>query len=648
MFRKQTTSEIEFNSSFLQEYVTDVLNNNRKNEFFSEENLYKVAQYIDYWMPILTEHFHVEEETILNIVKELYELIVHNNYDVIEERDFFKLLGLKQMKFLIGIYANDYNSFIKLKQFYNVFNNKFEQNDSAQYYTVDRWINLVDYMSRIYMREDVDIFEIGLFNDTIDYAIDVRRYYVNDDSYIAEIESFLTEQEKKRLSLFGIQHHSSLIEKRIEEVKKISGVYNYETLDFNKLYHYAYELKTIKQMLDEVESKISETNTQIESMRDTSTQYQEKIKKLETDVSESLTKKFDSYLTFQVGEVEKEWQLINMMLSMISKELINVQLSTIEKSKVDDSLQHSSADISNSNESIQVVPKPRQVISSKPIFYFRNDIPLKNRLDILFKQKDNNQLYHEKFNQVIKSVLNNDLVYLVGQSGTGKTYLAQQIAQILDIPLYNIGFVVDEFLQIRGAMDANSRFIESPFYPAYKYGGICFFDEIDVSESKALMELNKIVGSHGYQPYTFANGETVTAHPNFRIIAAGNTWGDGSTLVNNAREKLDEATMNRFTTYEITYDEKLEREIMHDHNELYEALILLRHCYQENDYPYIITTRDMREIVQKLDTGCFDLDEIIQTKIVRNKRADTLETLSRYLSCNGHDDFAKRLKKCKK
>ena len=169
-----------------------------------------------------------------------------------------------------------------------------------------------------------------------------------------------------------------------------------------------------------------------------------------------------------------------------------------------------------------------------------------------------------------------------------------------------------------------------------------------MSESKALMELNKIVGSHGYQPYTFANGETVTAHPNFRIIAAGNTWGDGSTLVNNAREKLDEATMNRFTTYEITYDEKLEREIMHDHNELYEALILLRHCYQENDYPYIITTRDMREIVQKLDTGCFDLDEIIQTKIVRNKRADTLETLSRYLSCNGHDDFAKRLKKCKK
>ena len=50
-------------------------------------------------------------------------------------------------------------------------------------------------------------------------------------------------------------------------------------------------------------------------------------------------------------------------------------------------------------------------------------------------------------------------------------------------------------------------------------------------------------------------------HPDFRCIAAANTWGFGATHDYVGRAKLDEAFRNRFVTLKWDTDETLERHL---------------------------------------------------------------------------------------
>jgi cobaltochelatase CobS len=50
----------------------------------------------------------------------------------------------------------------------------------------------------------------------------------------------------------------------------------------------------------------------------------------------------------------------------------------------------------------------------------------------------------------------------------------------------------------------------------------------------------------------------VNRHPDFVAIAAGNTFGRGASREYVGRQQLDAATLDRFTVFEVDYDEKLE------------------------------------------------------------------------------------------
>lgn len=50
-------------------------------------------------------------------------------------------------------------------------------------------------------------------------------------------------------------------------------------------------------------------------------------------------------------------------------------------------------------------------------------------------------------------------------------------------------------------------------------------------------------------------------HPDFCAIAAGNTFGRGADRQYVGRNQLDAATLDRFQTYEVDYDEQLESQI---------------------------------------------------------------------------------------
>ena len=105
-----------------------------------------------------------------------------------------------------------------------------------------------------------------------------------------------------------------------------------------------------------------------------------------------------------------------------------------------------------------------------------------------------------------------------------------------------------------GFNNANGVYVPSNFYRCYKYGDMIFLDELDNSISSSTIALNSFIGKGENSAYTFPNGDRIKRHPNFRILTAGNTRGNGRTVLHNTRQKLDESVSQRLTPLEIDYD----------------------------------------------------------------------------------------------
>lgn len=145
-------------------------------------------------------------------------------------------------------------------------------------------------------------------------------------------------------------------------------------------------------------------------------------------------------------------------------------------------------------------------------------------------------------------------VFLVGPAGSGKTTVAKQVAQSLGLPFYFNGAIHSEY-KLTGFRDAQGKVHRTAFREAFERGGVYLFDEIDASQPAALLAFNAAL-ANGMFDFPDRN---VQCHPNFRCIAAANTWGRGATMDYIGRNALDAATLDRFATLEMRYDAALER-----------------------------------------------------------------------------------------
>jgi hypothetical protein len=101
----------------------------------------------------------------------------------------------------------------------------------------------------------------------------------------------------------------------------------------------------------------------------------------------------------------------------------------------------------------------------------------------------------------------------------------------------------------------SGAFVEGWLYKPYREGGLVVIDEVDTGNAGVLAGLNALI-SNGH--YLFPNGETVTKHPKFRVLACANTKGTGAVAGYTARQRLDAATLNRFAVVRLEYDAALE------------------------------------------------------------------------------------------
>lgn len=271
------------------------------------------------------------------------------------------------------------------------------------------------------------------------------------------------------------------------------------------------------------------------------------------------------------------------------------------------------------------------------------NVPYKDRFAAIMRAKEQlaaqGEHFHKMFDDVLIALLENANPYLVGPSGCGKTYMVSQLARLLNMEFIDIGYINEEY-DILGFQTANGGYSRPNFYRCYKYGKIAFCDELDNGNSRATVKLNSFLVNTEKASYNFPNGEHVERHDNFRIIAAGNTAGNGADANYNTREKIEESVQQRLTPIYVGYDNAVEEKIMGDYKAWYEFIVLFRmatDAWEQKSFmsaPGILTTRDAAKIRRYLDNQSFNEEQIIKYEFVQTKDVEYLSFLESIMKEN--------------
>lgn len=213
------------------------------------------------------------------------------------------------------------------------------------------------------------------------------------------------------------------------------------------------------------------------------------------------------------------------------------------------------------------------------------------------------------FENILHLVAAHENVYLYGPAGSGKNTIAEQIADALGVEFYYQNTLVTKF-DVSGYKNAQGEFEETPFYKAWKNGGLFFADELDNSTAEAIIALNAAL-ANGY--YTFPNsGEKVAKHPDFYCIAAGNTNGQGATEEYCGRYQMDESSRDRFAFIEIDYNAKVEESICGGHLDILDFVRDLRSVTKSLQIKLICGYRAISRLAKFYDMSTkFVLDSFI-------------------------------------
>lgn len=234
--------------------------------------------------------------------------------------------------------------------------------------------------------------------------------------------------------------------------------------------------------------------------------------------------------------------------------------------------------------------------------------------------KDNGEVFHEKFEMIKTCVENKIPVYLAGPAGSGKNHTLEQVAKVLGLDFYFTNSVQQEY-KLTGFIDAGGTFHETEFYKAFTNGGLFFLDEMDASIPEVLVLLNAAI-ANGY--FEFPNGK-VTAHEDFRVVAAGNTVGSGADESYTGRMVLDQATLDRFAIIEFGYCLKIELALAKGNTDLVSFIEDLRKQAEDKGIRATFSYRCIT-MVTKLESTGMNLDEIIRIAVVKGMDKDTIST----------------------
>lgn len=233
--------------------------------------------------------------------------------------------------------------------------------------------------------------------------------------------------------------------------------------------------------------------------------------------------------------------------------------------------------------------------------------------------EDDGEVRHDKYMHIKACIELNIPVYLVGPAGSGKNHTLEQIAWDLGLTFYFTNSVQQEY-KITGFIDAGGNYHETEFYKAFTNGGLFFLDEMDASIPEVLVLLNAAIANRYFE---FPNGK-VTAHDNFRVVAAGNTVGSGADELYTGRLVLDQATLDRFAIIHFDYSLKIEQHLAKGNTELVSFIRELREQAKAKGIRATFSYRCI-SMVTKLE-GTLELTDIMTMVVMKGFDKDTLNT----------------------
>lgn len=233
-------------------------------------------------------------------------------------------------------------------------------------------------------------------------------------------------------------------------------------------------------------------------------------------------------------------------------------------------------------------------------------------------------ILNPQFESILSFLEVGEHVYLYGPAGSGKNVLCEQLAKVMNAEFFYLNTLYTKY-DITGFMDATGKFIETVAYKFLKSEkGVLMLDEIDNSQAEALIPINALL-ANGY--LTFANGETLYLDDNHKIIAAGNTNGQGATEEYNGRYKMDESTRDRFCFFFIDYDKAVEEAIVGEKKDILSFIYDLRTICKDSQISIILGYRAINKLV-KFDNMNIDLSTIINTCVLKGMEQDTINEIA--------------------
>jgi len=161
-------------------------------------------------------------------------------------------------------------------------------------------------------------------------------------------------------------------------------------------------------------------------------------------------------------------------------------------------------------------------------------------------------------------------ILLVGPAGCGKTHLAIQVAEALGREFASISCTagMSESALTGWMLPADGGAFEytpSDFVTMYENGGVFLFDEMDAADPNTLLFVNQALANGSFYLPQRKGRTKVKRHVDFVCLGAANTFGTGANMTYAGRERLDEATLDRFRagTVLLDYDTRFEKSVIH-------------------------------------------------------------------------------------
>ena len=218
----------------------------------------------------------------------------------------------------------------------------------------------------------------------------------------------------------------------------------------------------------------------------------------------------------------------------------------------------------------------------------------------------NDEHLHPAFDRVLFHLVNDKNVYLYGSAGAGKTTMAHQVAKALKserFACYSCTAGMSESM-ITGKCLFNGEYFSTEFVEIVKNGGLVLLDEFDAIDGNLGVYLNSFLANGILQTSNNREEPSVKRHPDCYIIGAGNTDGNGNgSRIYSGRNKLDGATLDRFTAIKFEYDAKLEKKLSGGHNDLYKSLNKLRKRVDDYEINRVVSTRAYLKLGKWMSAG---------------------------------------------